>query len=166
MGTVYKAQHVSLNRIVAIKSLNKYFSGNPEVIIRFRNEAKILSDLQHPNIITLYDYIEDETGYFILMEYFEGMPLNQYIQKAKVIPETQAIFILEQLLSGLEYAHAKGIIHRDIKPSNILINANQKIKILDFGIAKIKEGTIKTKSGVRIGTILYMRSRANSISTC
>lgn len=157
MGTVYKAQHLSLNRTIAIKSLNKNFSSNSEIISRFKNEAKILSDLQHPNIITLYDYIEDETGYYLIMEYFEGMTLEYYIRNViHAIPETQAILIFEQLLSGFAYAHGQGVIHRDIKPSNILINSKQKIKILDFGIAKMKEGNLQTQSGTRLGTFLYM----------
>lgn len=157
MGVVYKAQHLSLNRLVAIKSLNSIFTENPEIITRFKNEAKILSDLQHPNIITLYDYIEDSNGYYLIMEYFEGITLQDYlINVIKTIPETQAILIFEQLLSGFAYAHSQGVIHRDIKPSNILINSKQKIKILDFGIAKFKESSIKTKSGIKMGTILYM----------
>lgn len=157
MGVVYKAQHLTLNRWVAIKSLNSNFTDNLEMIARFKNEAKILSDLQHPNIITLYDYFEDPKGYYFIMEYFEGITLQDYLKNViQKIPETQAILIFEQLLSGFAYAHSQGVVHRDIKPSNILINSKQKIKILDFGIAKFKESSIKTKSGIKMGTILYM----------
>ncbi len=157
MGAVYKAQHLSLNRTVSIKSLNKNFFSNNEIIHRFKNEAIILSNLQHPNIVTLYDYVEDENGYYLIMEYFEGMTLEYYIRNViHAIPETQAILIFEQLLSGFAYAHGQGIIHRDIKPSNILINSKLKVKILDFGIAKMKEGNLQTQLGTRIGTVLYM----------
>ena len=157
MGIVYKAQHITLKRMVAIKVLNQELSQNPEIIQRFYNEAKILSELQHPNIVTLYDYFEESNHKFLIMEYFEGQTLENYIhQIAKAIPETHAILIFEQLLSAFAYAHEKGIIHRDIKPSNILINTKQKVKILDFGIAKITEATSHTKTGVKMGTIMYM----------
>jgi len=157
MGSVYKAQHLSLNRLVAIKSLNQSIANDFEIVQRFRNEAKILSQLQHPNIVTLYDYVEDPSGYFLIMEYFEGITLGNYIKNVvKVLPETHAILFFEQLLSAFAYAHAQNVIHRDIKPDNILINSKQKIKILDFGIAKIKESNLKTRTGVKMGTITYM----------
>ena len=142
VGRVYLATHTQLGRKVAIKVLNPALVNHPEVRERFRNEATTLSALQHINIITLYDYIEDERGLFLIMEYASGSPLDEYISKTSgPIPEMKAIYFFSQILDGFAYAHNRGVIHRDIKPSNIIITNEADVKILDFGIAKIlKEG--------------------------
>lgn len=159
VGKVYLAVHTQLGRKVAIKALNAGLVGNQEVRERFRQEASTLSSLQHLNIITLYDYVENEQGLFLIMEYAQGNPLDDYIKKVSgPIPENKTIYFFNQILDGLQYAHAKSIVHRDIKPSNVFITQEGNAKILDFGIAKIlKEGGMNmTKDGARLGTVLYM----------
>jgi len=159
VGKVYLAQHTQLGRKVAIKALNASLVGNTEVRERFRQEAATLSGLQHLNIITLYDYVENEQGLFLIMEYAQGNPLDDYIQKISgPIPENKAIYFFNQVLDGLQYAHTRNIVHRDIKPSNIFITQEGNAKILDFGIAKIlKNGEMgMTKAGAKLGTVLYM----------
>jgi serine/threonine protein kinase len=159
VGSVYLATHSQLGRKVAIKVLNPSLVNNVEVRERFRNEAATLSSLQHINIVTLYDYLEDERGLFLIMEYVSGNSLDNYIRQVSgPIPEQKAIYFFNQILDGLSYAHLRGIVHRDIKPSNIIITSDADAKILDFGIAKIlKEGKAgMTKTGARLGTVLFM----------
>lgn len=159
VGKVYLATHTQLGRKVAIKVLNPALVNHTEVRERFRNEATTLSALQHINIITLYDYLEDERGLFLIMEFASGSSLDQYIRKTSgPIPEQKTIYFFNQILDGFAYAHNKGVIHRDIKPSNIIVTNDADIKILDFGIAKIlKEGKMSmTKTGAKLGTVLYM----------
>ncbi len=159
VGTVYLATHSQLGRKVAIKVLNSALVSNTDIRERFRNEATTLSALQHVNIITLYDYLEEDNGLFLILEYAAGQPLDDYIQKVSgPIPEQKTIYLFEQILDGFAYAHQKGVIHRDIKPSNLIITNDSEVKILDFGIAKIlKEGKRNlTKTGTQLGTVLYM----------
>ena len=159
VGKVYLASHMQLGRKVAIKALNPGLVDNQEVKQRFRNEAATLSTLQHLNIVTLYDYVEEEKGLFLIMEYVDGMPLNKYIKDVSgPIAEDKAVKIFNQILEGMAYAHEQDIIHRDIKPSNIILGTNAEIKILDFGIAKIlgHQQSDITKTGAKVGTVLYM----------
>ena len=159
MGTVYLAEHVKLGRKVAIKVLLPHLVKNELVRSRFVNEAKLMSALQHPNIVTLFDYVEDENGMSLIMELVDGKPLDEYIQDVTgPIEEKEAIQILEQALEGFAYAHKQGLIHRDIKPSNLVRTKANEIKILDFGIAKLVGdlGNKLTKTGSHIGTVYYM----------
>jgi serine/threonine protein kinase len=144
---------------VAIKCLHPRLASNAEVRARFKNEAVTMSQLQHPNIVRLYDYIEEPDGVYLVMEYVEGDALDDYIQqKTGPIPEEQAVYLFGQILEGMTYAHQMGVIHRDIKPGNFMVTRDLRVKILDFGIAKLLEsvGPQQTKSGARIGTVLYM----------
>ena len=159
VGKVYLATHTQLGRKVAIKVLNPALVNEPRVRERFRNEATTLSGLQHLNIVTLYDYFEDEKGLFLILEYAQGKALDEYVKNISgPIPEQKTIYFFNQILDGLAYAHHKGIIHRDVKPSNIIITSDADVKVLDFGIAKIlKEGRNNiTKTGAQLGTVLYM----------
>ncbi|GAB4397029.1 MAG: hypothetical protein OHK0053_12530 [Microscillaceae bacterium] len=159
IGAVYLATHTQLGRPVAIKVLHPELSNNPEIRERFRQEATTLSALQHVNIITLYDYLEEERGLFLILEYAPGQSLDAFItQVSGPIPEEKALYFFGQILDGLAYAHQKGVVHRDIKPSNFIVTPQSEIKILDFGIAKIlKEGRAQfTKTGTQLGTVLYM----------
>ena len=159
MGTVYLAEHVKLGRKVAIKVLLPHLVKNELVRSRFVNEAKLMSALQHPNIVTLFDYVEDENGMSLIMELVDGKPLDEYIQDVTgPIQEKEAIQIMEQALEGFSYAHKQGLIHRDIKPSNLVRTQTNEIKILDFGIAKLVGdlGNKLTKTGSHIGTVYYM----------
>ena len=159
MGNVYLAEHTQVSRKVAIKVLLPQFLKNEEIKTRFKNEASTLAHLQHPNIVGLFDYLEDETGMYLIMEYVEGTELSDHIAKVTgPMPENVALPIMTQVLSAFSYAHGKGIVHRDIKPANILITKEGDVKILDFGIARILgEGNSNlTKTGTQMGTVYYM----------
>ena len=159
MGSVYKVIHSVLKRKAALKLLHFNFSENPKVLERFKNEALTLDDLKHEAIVQLIDYGKFENRPFLLLEYIEGVPLDDYIKKISgPIPEERALELLFQMLEGINYAHKKTVVHRDIKPSNFMLTPDGKIKILDFGIAKIlsDNNMNMTKEGQKIGTIPYM----------
>jgi serine/threonine protein kinase len=159
MGQVWLAEHTLLGRKVAIKSLHPQFARNEGIRARFKQEAATLSHLQHPGIVGMHDYIEDGDGAYLVMEYVDGMPLDDYIQRhSGPIPTPQLRGLFGQILDGFSYAHAQMIVHRDIKPSNFLVTKGGIVKILDFGIAKIlTDGERKlTKTGTHLGTVLYM----------
>ncbi len=159
MGTVYLGIHERIKRRVAIKVLNPLLAKNETIKERFRNEAATLSQLQHPNIGQLYDYIEENDTVSLVMEFVEGSPLDVFIETVTgPIPEELAVQLFAEILDGVQYAHEKQIVHRDIKPSNFIITAEKKVKILDFGIAKIlgDPGHQLTKTGTKIGTVFYM----------
>lgn len=159
MGNVYLGVHTHIGRKVAIKALNPGLAKNPEIRERFKNEASMLSQLHHPNIVQLYDYVEMDQGVFLVMEYADGQALDEYIEKVTgPIPEDKAIPMFSKILDGVAYAHKKNVVHRDIKPSNIMVSPEGKVKILDFGIAKIigDSNHKLTKTGTKLGTVLYM----------
>ena len=159
MGDVYLAEHVSISRKVAIKVLKPELVKNEEIRLRFKNEASMLAHLQHPNIVGLIDYVEQDGGLFLIMEYVEGQGLDDLI-KAQEAPITieRAKKLMIQIVEAFIYAHKSGIVHRDVKPSNILVTSEDQIKVLDFGIAKlVGEGNHHlTKTGTQIGTVYYM----------
>ena len=160
MGIVYKAKHKFRKEFYAIKSLANHLTIHDDLRERFRKEAVVLSDLDHKNIVKVYDFIEETSGMHIVMEYVEGRTLDRMIgREVGPIPHHRAIPIFEQMLDALEYAHSKGVIHRDIKPSNILITKDNEVKLMDFGIAKIGGGGM-TKTGTKMGTLYYMSPEA------
>ena len=159
MGNVYLALHTQLGRKVAIKSLHQQLVKNEGLRARFKQEANTMAHLQHNGIVTLFDYVEDERGLFLIMEFVEGTQLDEYIRNISgPIPAERAVPILNDILDAFAYAHEKGVVHRDIKPSNILITNDGKVKILDFGIAKMlsDSGNKLTKTGTQMGTVFYM----------
>ncbi|HHV37557.1 MAG TPA: SUMF1/EgtB/PvdO family nonheme iron enzyme [Candidatus Cloacimonetes bacterium] len=156
MGTVYLAKDSFLDRYVAIKELNPILTADADLIARFRNEAKLQAKLTHLNIVSLYSFFEQNGRYYIVMEYAEGKTLKEVIRQTGPITETRAIDILKQILSALEYAHGMEIIHRDIKPSNIILDGSDRVKILDFGIARILGERGLTQTGQQLGTVAYM----------
>ncbi|MCH7774406.1 MAG: protein kinase, partial [Bacteroidetes bacterium] len=155
MGIVYKAEDIKLERTVAIKFLPHNISANSEERERFKIEAKAAAALNHPNIATIYAIEEFDKEMFIVMEFIDGKELKEEI-KAGPIQSKEAINIATQIAEGLIAAHKKEIIHRDIKSSNIMITKDGKVKIMDFGLAKIKGGTELTKIGSTVGTAAYM----------
>ena len=158
MGDVYLAEHEKLEKKVAIKSLHKNLASDPSFRKRFSQEAKTHSKLDHPNIVKLLDYKERKDGLFLIMEYVDVKQLDEYIKKISgPIPENELTKLFSQILETIGYAHDEGIIHRDIKPSNIMIDVKGRIKVLDFGIAKMQEeDNGLTKTGIQIGTATYM----------
>ena len=155
MGVVYKAEDTKLKREVAIKFLPGFISANKEDRQRFEIEAQAAASLNHPNITTIHSIEEVDDQLFIVMEFVDGIELKDKI-KSGPISNNEVINITNQMAEGLDAAHKKGIIHRDIKSSNIMITKDGKVKIMDFGLAKIKGGTELTKIGSTVGTPAYM----------
>ncbi|MCS7162985.1 MAG: serine/threonine protein kinase [Bacteroidia bacterium] len=156
MGVVYLALQKKLNRYVAIKSIAPYLAREPQIRERFASEAAVLARLNHPNIVTLYDYIEEEGALYLIMEYVEGQPLAQKLQQGPLsLEEVRHYF--KQVLEAFAYAHRQGIVHRDIKPANLMITSDRRVKILDFGVARLLQTDHSlTRTGMRIGTLMYM----------
>jgi serine/threonine-protein kinase len=122
MGIVYKAFDLKLERFVALKILSPQAFTNPNFIARFKREAKNQAKLTHPNIVPVYGFTEENNTLGIVMEYVEGETLEHLIRRKGHLDLIEALTILEQVLTGIGYAHSKGFVHRDIKPSNIIIN--------------------------------------------
>jgi eukaryotic-like serine/threonine-protein kinase len=153
MGVVYKAQDTRLDRIVALKFLPHNLTPNDDDKARFLQEAKAASALNHPNVCTIFDIREENDEQFIVMEFVEGKTLTQIVP----LEETQAaIEYAIQIGDALKEAHSKGIVHRDIKTENIMVNEKNQIKILDFGLAKLRGSLKLTKTRSTVGTLAYM----------
>jgi serine/threonine protein kinase len=157
MGAVYKARQRDLDRLVALKILRPGLDADPGFAERFTREARALAQLNHPGIVTLYEFGKTSAGrYFILMEFVDGMNLRQLLAAGRLSPR-EALAIVPPLCDALQYAHDRGLIHRDIKPENLLIDRLGRIKIADFGIAKIATEKSETSTSVEIaGTPAYM----------
>jgi serine/threonine protein kinase len=155
MGVVYKAEDSKLERIVAIKFLPRHISANSEDRERFNIEAKAAASLNHPNIAHIYAIEESDDEMFIVMEYIDGIELREKIKSGSIATD-ETLNVAIQIAEGLDVAHNKGIVHRDIKSSNIMITNDGKVKIMDFGLAKIKGGSEVTKIGSTVGTVSYM----------
>jgi len=135
MGEVYRARDTRLNRDVAIKILPAAFSDDAHCLDRFEREARILSTLNHPNLLSIYDVGSQDSIHYLVSELLDGEILRHRIQEGK-IPGRKALDYAVQIAKGLAAAHEKGIVHRDLKPDNIFVTADGRIKILDFGLAK------------------------------
>lgn len=155
MGVVYLAQDTKLLRQVAFKLLSEAHISDPEAISRFKQEAISIAPLEHPNIVMVYDMGEWEGSYYIVIQYIEGQSLKELISQGRMSLE-KAIDISAQAGEGLKCAHQNGIIHRDIKPSNIMKDREGRVKILDFGLAKLKGSVKMTQTGALAGTVEYM----------
>jgi TolB-like protein len=155
MGVVYKAEDTKLDRLVALKFLPKHLLCDEEAMVRFEHEAKAASALSHPNITTIYEIDQVEGECFICMEYVEGKSVKEFIA-AKVLSVEEVLKIAIQIGEGLHAAHKKGIVHRDIKSDNIMLTSEGLVKIMDFGLAKLRGVGRVTKEGTTLGTIPYM----------
>jgi serine/threonine protein kinase/Flp pilus assembly protein TadD len=159
MGVVYKAQDTTLDRLVAIKFLPQHLSESPENKTRFMQEAKASAALNHPNILNVYEVVEKDGTMCLVMELLNGQTLKSYLMNLKAgpgIPVPQALLLGMQIAEGLKAAHDKNIVHRDIKPQNIMLTAGGGVKIMDFGLAKLKSAVSITKTGTSLGTLSYM----------
>ncbi|SPE62815.1 putative Mitogen-activated protein kinase kinase [Verrucomicrobia bacterium] len=159
MGSVYKARQPRLDRLVALKILLPEKQAEPRFGERFEREARALARLNHSNIVAVYDFGQVERSFYLLMEFVEGVTLRQLLRSRKMAPE-EALAIVPRICEALQYAHDQGIVHRDIKPENILLDQQGRVKIADFGIAKIlggkQAGPALTAGGQVVGTPHYM----------
>jgi serine/threonine-protein kinase len=160
MGVVYRAHDEARNRTVAIKCLHTNLSGDAQIRRRFAREARVLASFGHPNIVSVYDLVEYEHILAIVMEYIDGVSLVQHLKRWRGrLPLDEIRTLVGGVLDAMEEGHRRGIIHRDLKPDNILVLAFEdelRPKVVDFGIAKILEGTTYTMSGAFLGTCAYM----------
>lgn len=156
MADVYRATDVVDNKTVAVKILKKEFAENEEFLRRFRNESKAIAVLSHPNIVKIFDVGFSERIQFIVMEYIDGITLNEYMEQQGQLGWKDAVHFILQILRALQHAHSKGIVHRDIKPQNIMMLRDGTIKVMDFGIAKFAREDGKTGTDKAIGTVHYI----------
>ena len=158
MGKVYKAKDQNIGRVAAIKTIKLPDSSDTEkkaLVRRFKQEAMAAGNLNHPNIVVIYEYDEVDDIAYIAMEYIEGVELKSYFDNNEVFSQNRIIEIMTQLLDALEYSHRRGVIHRDIKPSNIMITPSGQVKVTDFGIARLESSEL-TQAGSTLGTPSYM----------
>ena len=157
MATVYLARQESLNREVALKELSSFHAGAPDMAQRFLQESRLAGSLNHPNIVTVLEYFEEGGIPYIAMEYVRRGSLRPYVGK---LSSAQLVGVLEGVLAGLAHAETQGIVHRDLKPENLMVTADGRVKITDFGIAKATQsagtGVFLTAAGTTVGTPTYM----------
>ncbi len=159
MGVVYRARQKTLGREVAVKLLSTALQDDPAFAERFAREARAMALLNHPNIISIYDFGQRGPYYFLVMEYVDGLNLRQLLKTGSMEPG-EAMQLVPQLCDALQYAHDNGIVHRDIKPENVLLSQNGYVKIADFGLAKLanpKQNDVTlTRTQQVMGTLNYM----------
>jgi serine/threonine protein kinase len=156
MGTVYRGIEVTLERPVAIKILNAALADKPEIVERFRAEARAQANLNHPNVATLYAFQMHNGSAMMVMEFVDGENFQQLVNRRGPIPSDEAIRLFKQALLGIGAAHRIGIVHRDVKPANIMLNRQGVVKVMDFGLAKVVGDRGLTRTGIQLGTVFYM----------
>lgn len=156
MSRVYLAEDSILKRSVAIKAIRIPSGEKEEAIKRFEREVHNLTQLSHDNIVNVFDVTEDDENFYLVMEYIEGLTLSEYIQKNHPLDVDTILNFINQIINGIKHAHDTKIVHRDIKPQNILVDKNQTLKILDFGIAKALSETTMTETNHVLGTVQYL----------
>jgi eukaryotic-like serine/threonine-protein kinase len=156
MGEVYLAHDAVLAREVAIKVLHRSLSGDQGFVDRFRREARAAATLNHPNIVTVYDWGAVDGIYYMVMEYVHGRSVREILNARGALAPAQAAAVLDQTLAALEHAHAKGIVHRDLKPENILITTDGVVKLTDLGLARAFADAKSTRAGAVTGTVQYL----------
>lgn len=157
MGAVYRAQHQTLGRVVALKILPAEFTQNPEYVQRFLREARAAAQLKHPNIVQVYDAGEQQGQYYICMEFVDGSSLASFLKQRGFLGEGDGLRLMAQAVQGLAAAHAQGLVHRDIKPENLLLGKDGVLKIADFGLVSNLHGdSALTQAGAMLGTPTYM----------
>ena len=165
MGVVYRARDNAIGRVVALKMLSAELGAEDELHHRFRREAEAIGRLSHPNIVTVYDLGESEGQLYMAMELLEGDDLRSLIERRVEVPLSDRVRVLVQICDGLAYAHSRGVVHRDIKPANIVVTAAGRVKILDFGLARVATRATITRKGMILGTPDYMAPERARCST-
>jgi len=162
MGEVWQARDRVLDRTVAAKVLRSEYTGDPNFLARFRNEARHTAALSHPNIASVYDYgetVDERTGQslaFLVMEFVDGQPLVTILHEEGRLPVDWTLHVLGQAADGLSAAHRAGVVHRDIKPGNLMVRPDGVVKLTDFGIAQARDAAPLTKTGMVVGTAQYL----------
>ena len=156
MAVVYKAKDFDTGAIVAVKILREEYLDNEEFCRRFRNESRAIALLNHPNIVKIFDVCNSPSLQYIVMEYIDGISLKDYIEQQRVVRVKEAVHFTTQILRALMHAHSKGIVHRDIKPQNIMLLPNGRIKVTDFGIARLTTSQTSTITDKAIGSVHYI----------
>src|SRR5882757_1556668 len=155
MAEVYLAHDQLLNRPVALKALFPEYAREPSFVERFRREAQAAANLNHPNIVAIYDWGQESGTYFIVMEYVEGRSLRDLIRSEGRLDAGQAAEITAEIASALAFAHRNGVVHRDVKPGNVLLTRSGTVKVTDFGIARAGTSDGLTQTGSVMGTATY-----------
>jgi serine/threonine-protein kinase len=158
MGVVYKATDPLIDRIVAIKTINLGLAldEKEEYEARFYQEAKAAGRLSHPNIVTIFDLGKSDDVAYIAMEFLQGKELRDILDDGEKMPVERVLNVATQVALGLAYAHEHGVVHRDVKPSNIMVASDGHIKITDFGIARMESSSVRTQTGMVLGSPKYM----------
>ncbi|HVG06728.1 MAG TPA: protein kinase [Thermoanaerobaculia bacterium] len=156
MGAVYRAVDLMLDRDVAIKAIRPELAREPEIVERFRSEARLLARVSHPAIATIYSFFQDGEDLFLAMEFVRGRSLSRVLESEGALPWDQAVRLLSAAMEGIEVAHRAGIIHRDLKPDNLMIGEPGNVKVMDFGIARAAGSGHLTRTGLLVGTLRYM----------
>jgi len=152
MGVVYRARDAAIGRQVALKLMSTAVAQQTELRERFLREARAAGNLQHPNIVVIYDLGEHQGAPYIAMELLSGQPLDRAVQSLSV---AQKLAVFTQICDGLQFAHENGVVHRDVKPANVIVLADGRAKLVDFGIARTSDAKL-TKTGMVVGTVAYM----------
>src|SRR4051812_27699205 len=155
MGQVYKVRNVISDRVEAMKVLLPDLANQPDLADRFLREIKVQASLEHPNIAALHTAVRVDNQLLMLMEYVEGVTLDQRLKDGP-LPAAEALDYTMQVLSALDYAHARGVVHRDIKPANMILTPGGVVKLMDFGIARSATDHKLTQTGTTVGSLYYM----------
>ncbi|HEV7518577.1 MAG TPA: protein kinase [Thermoanaerobaculia bacterium] len=156
MGTVWRAVDVMLEREVAIKAIRPDLAAEPQIVERFRSEAKILARVHHPAIATIYSFFRDGGELYLAMEFVRGRTLAQVLRQDGALAWPRAVALVAAALEGIDQVHRTGIIHRDLKPDNLMLTEAGEIKVMDFGIARAVGASHLTRTGLMVGTLRYM----------
>ena len=156
MGEVYRAHDAVLAREVAIKVLHRSLAGDQGFVDRFRREARAAATLNHPNLVTVFDWGAVDGVYYMVMEYVHGRSVREVLNARGALAPAQAAAVLDQTLAALDHAHARGIVHRDLKPENILITTDGVVKVTDLGLARAFADAKSTRAGAVTGTVQYL----------